>query len=122
MIESELRVVFAELAQTDGIARVFVSRTGTILNLNGEAETLLGYPRDELLHLPVEALIPERFRRDHPALRDAYDSDPHLRQPEGRQLFARHCDGSDLPVEIGLLPVSTSVGVYTLVTLRVRLP
>jgi PAS domain S-box-containing protein len=120
VVERELQVLFAELVRADGIPRVLVGPTGVILNLNGQAETLLGYAHDELVDRHVHTLIPERFRDYHAALRNVYNSDPRPRQLESRELVVRRCDGSDLQVEIGLLPATTSAGVYTLVTLRDR--
>ena len=44
----------------DGI--VLTDREGRIVRVNGQAESMFGYRREELLGQPVELLGPERFR------------------------------------------------------------
>ena len=46
---------------------------------NAQAGELLGYTREELLELTVEALIPERFREPHVGRRAAFVGDPRAR-------------------------------------------
>jgi PAS domain S-box-containing protein len=94
---------------------VMADAAGLIVMVNSHAETLFGYSRDELIGRSIESLVPERFRAGHPRFRTAYAGEPSARpMGAGRDLFALHRDGSEIPVEIGLSPLLTSKGVMTL--------
>ncbi len=87
-------------------AIVIVTTTGAIDLVNRQAEILFGYARDELLGQSVEMLIPERFHGQHPAHRSGYEAHPQTRpMGVGLDLFGRHRDGSEFPVEISLSPM-----------------
>jgi PAS domain S-box-containing protein len=63
--------------------------------------------------------VPERFRGEHLSQRDGYFASPRIRRMgEGRELFGRHKDGHEIPVEISLSPLETEEG--TLVTAAIR--
>jgi two-component system, LuxR family, sensor kinase FixL len=92
-------------------AMVMSNRTGEIVMANAQTERLFGYPRAELLGQPVEMLVPERFRLQHPGLRGAFFADPRARpMGAGRDLYGLRRDGSEFPVEIGLNPIETEEG------------
>ncbi len=84
-------------------AIVMVSTEGDIEMVNAQVESIFNYSREELLGQPVETLIPQRFRDNHPALRNAFFFDPQARlMGKGRDLYALRKDGTELPVEIKL--------------------
>ncbi len=86
---------------------------GRIVLVNREIERLFGYDREELLGRPVELLVPERFVGHHPSDRDTFLHKPSVRpMGAGRDLYGRHKDGSEVPVEIGLTPVATVEGLF----------
>src|SRR5262249_1613381 len=96
-------------------AIVLVNGEGKILLVNAQAEKLFGYPRQELLGQPVELLVPERFRANHPAWRTAFLAVPEARPiGAGRDLYGRRKDGSEIPVEIRLNPIRTDDGLMVL--------
>ncbi len=100
------------------VAIVAVDEAGRIVHSNAQVERLFGYDRADLLGMPVEDLVPERFRGAHPALRASYDAAPAARSMgAGRDLYALRCDGTEMPVEIGLSPISTSQGHFVLATI-----
>lgn len=88
---------------------------GRIILVNHEVERLFGYPREELLGQPVEMLIPERFRGQHPGFRGGFMGQPRTRaMGAGRDLYGLRKDGTEVPVEIGLTPVITEEGVVVI--------
>jgi len=97
-------------------AMLMIDAGGAIVLVNFQTEKLFGYGREELLGLPVEILLPERFRGAHPGMRGAFFSGaPKARQMgAGRDLYGLRKDGSEIPVEIGLSPVETEEGLLVL--------
>jgi PAS domain S-box-containing protein len=107
--QSEERFRLAVEAAPSGM--VMTDGAGVIVMANANAATLLGYAPDELIGRPIEALVPERFKRTHPAYRETYRGRPTSRaMGDGRDLFALRKDGTELPVEIGLSPIETPTG------------
>jgi PAS domain S-box-containing protein len=94
---------------------ILVDNEGRIALINSQAEKLFGYSRDELIGQKVEMLVPERFRALHASHRANYLAQPAVRlMGAGRDLFARRKDGTEVPVEIGLSPITTTQGAMIL--------
>src|ERR1039458_3269211 len=80
---------------------------------------MFGYVRDELIGASVETLVPERLRAAHTSLRNGFGRRPtHRPMGTGLDLTGRRRDGSEIPVEISLSPVSTSVGTFVAAAIR----
>jgi PAS domain S-box-containing protein len=96
-------------------AMVMINAAGEIMMVNAQTETLFGYRREELIGQPVEMLIPERLRAQHPAERARYFESPQTRAMGlGPDLYGTRKDGSEFPVEIGLNPIETDEGTLVL--------
>jgi PAS domain S-box-containing protein len=96
-------------------AMIMVTRDGRIELVNSQTEKLFGYSREELLGQSVEILVPKRYRIDHGALRTSFLREPLARpMGAGRDLFGVRKDGTEVPIEIGLNPISTSQGDFVL--------
>jgi PAS domain S-box-containing protein len=94
---------------------IMVDRQGTIVLANALTERILGYARDELLGQSIERLLPLRFRDPHPHHRAGFFVDSRQRpMGVGRDLYALRKDGSEVPVEIGLSPLTTADGQFVL--------
>jgi PAS domain S-box-containing protein len=90
---------------------IVVDESGCIMLSNAEALRLFGYSREELLHQPIELLVPERHQTSHVGTRKGYLSAASTRpMGVGRDLMGRRKDGTEFPLEIGLSPVLTSRG------------
>ncbi len=97
---------FSLLLEAAPDAILEVDANGRILLANTEAERLFQRERGELDGLPVEALLPERFRGGHHAHRDHYGAHP-VRRPMGAglDLYAVRKDGTEFAVDINLSPL-----------------
>lgn len=92
----------------DGI--VIVNAAGEIVIVNAQLEKMTGYKRGELIGLPVEILVPERFAK-HRLYREGFFENPRVRQMGAPMtLYVRRKDGSEFPVEISLSPLHTDDG------------
>ena len=99
-------------------AMIMVGADGLVTLVNTQTEKLFGYTRHELLGRSIDILLPERFRPDHGAHRHAFFAAPGARaMGEGRDLFGLRKDGSEVPVEIGLNPISTADGQFVLASI-----
>jgi PAS domain S-box-containing protein len=100
-------------------AIVIVNGEGRIVLVNTQAERLFGYRREELLDQEIEHLLPDRFHSNHLSHRRGYFRDPHARaMGAGMELYGRHKDGREFPVEISLSPLETKDGVLAISTIR----
>ena len=61
---------FGDFVELSPDATIVVNASGIISLVNGQAEELFGYPREEMVGQPVEMLVPEKTRAGHSALRD----------------------------------------------------
>jgi PAS domain S-box-containing protein len=87
-------------------ALIIADAGGIVRFANHQASVLFGYPHEELVGLPVERLMPARFRGGHVGYREAYLAFPRPRpMGAGVTLLARRRDGGEFPAEISLSPV-----------------
>jgi PAS domain S-box-containing protein len=109
---------FRQVVESVPIGMVMIGEDGNIILANAYLQRLFGYRKEEMLGRPVEMLVPERFRGEHPAQRARFLASPEPRlMGEGGDLFGRRKDGSEFPVEIGLTPVRSEQGTSVLATI-----
>ena len=98
--------VFRTLFSAYPDSLIVADANGTVVLANPSAAALLGYPLDELVGMPVDALVPDAVRPRHASYRNAYGVSPRAR-PMGTEmeLTARRRDGSEVMVEIALSPL-----------------
>src|SRR5579883_3174953 len=100
-------------------ALLIVNAAGTIVTTNEQVEMLFGYTRAQLRGLPLEKLLPLRFREKHAAYRQHYFAAPRTRpMGAGLQLFGQRADGSEFPVDISLRPLSLDGTLHVLGAIR----
>ena len=113
------RTVFRSLFAAYPDALLLVDGGGTIVLANPAAGAVLGYDANELVGMPVDALVPDDIRPRHAAYRHAYGLNPHPR-PMGTQmdLVAKRRDGSTVMVEIALSPLQEHGLPYVVAAIR----
>lgn len=110
---SEEMIRLAVEAAPNGM--IMTDDAGRITLVNSQIETLFGYSREELMDMSIDILVPDRYRKQHPQVRNSYYSNPISRaMGKGRDLFALHKNGREFPVEIGLNPLHTQSGTMIL--------
>jgi PAS domain S-box-containing protein len=103
--------LFRDVVEGAPYAIVLIQDDGLITLVNDETERLFGYQREELVGQSLEMLLPAGSRDAHVALRSGFMAAPQSRpMGAGRDLFGRHKDGHEIPMEVGLRPVQTADG------------
>ncbi|MCB0116987.1 MAG: PAS domain S-box protein, partial [Caldilineaceae bacterium] len=98
---------FRSVVEASPNALILFNRHGRISLVNRQAESLFGYTREEMLSQPTEQFLPEHLRSGHAADREAFFDAPSARPMGlGRALYGLHKDGREIPVEIGLNPIT----------------
>jgi PAS domain S-box-containing protein len=100
------------------VALLMADQDKRISLVNRNTETLFGYSRPELIGEPLELLVPQRLREQHAAQVSTYLQAPtQRRMGAGRELFGRRKNGTEMPIEIGLSPIRTAEGTFTLASI-----
>ncbi len=104
-------VYFRNLLEAAPDAMIIVDEDGRMAIVNGQAEEMFGYARDELLGNTIEMLLPAAARDVHIGHRTNFSDSPALRpMGQGMDLIGLRKDGTEFPVEISLSPVETDGG------------
>lgn len=98
---------------------VLMREGGKIAFVNSRTEKLLGYGHDELVGLPLETIVPARFRKRHVESSRAYLARPVVRpMRSGLDLRALCKNGREVPVDISLSPLETAAGLLVVASIR----
>jgi PAS domain S-box-containing protein len=109
---------FRAIVESAPNAIVLIDPTRRISLVNRRTEELFGFGRRELIGRPIETLIPQRYRAAHPSHVRGFLESPESRpMGSGRDLYGLRKDGTEVPVEIGLSPIETSEGLFTLASI-----
>ena len=99
----------------DGV--LLVDRQGRIAVANAGIERIFGYGRDDLQGSPIERLIPVASHEIHQSHWQGFMDDPAPRyMGDGREVTGLRRDGSEVPLEVGLNPVSGDQGPMVVAT------
>lgn len=110
---------FRGLLEAAPDAMVIVDVHGEVQLVNAQTERLFGHARQDLVGLPVERLVPERFRAEHRRHRERYATTSSARaMGAGRELYGLHRDGHEFPVEISLSPLESAQGLLMVAAIR----
>lgn len=108
---------FKVVIDSSPVGMFLVNAQGKIVLINRQMEKLFGYKTEELLNERIEKLIPARFRPNYPQHLEDY-----LKHPESqtlgafRELYGVRKDGTEIPIEIVLTPITRAVGLQVLAT------
>jgi PAS domain S-box-containing protein len=86
---------------TEGI--VLTNGTGHIILINPAAQKMFQYTGEEIIGKTIEILIPDKVKPNHQHLREGFYHKPSNRvMGQGRDLYGRKKDGTNLAVEVSL--------------------
>jgi len=118
-IDDTSEAYFRNVLESAPDAMVIIDHYGKIAIVNGQAEKMFSYSRDEMLGQEIEMLLPADIRDRHIGHRASYAGNPHLRPMGiGMDLRGRRKDGSEFPVEISLSPVTAASGAFVSSVIR----
>jgi PAS domain S-box-containing protein len=114
-----LEARFRALLDSMPDAVIVVNEIGRVGFVNRQAEVMFGYDAQELVGMPLETMMPERFRPGHGRHRERYMAQPHTRpMGQGLELYGQRKNGEEFPVEISLSPLRTDMGMFGLSAIR----
>lgn len=109
---------FRLVVESSPTAMVMVNNAGKIVMANAQAERMFGYRREELVGRSVDMLVPKRFVEGQPASRAGCAGHPVVKAlGAGREIYGLRKDGSEFRVDIGLNPIQTDEGRFTLTSI-----
>jgi PAS domain S-box-containing protein len=112
---------FQELLESAPDAMVVINKSGQIVLVNTQLERLFQFKREEMLGQPIEILVPEEHRANHPSHVASFLASPDFRpMASGLNLRGRRKDGSTFAAEISLSPVRTEQGLLVSAAVRDR--
>ncbi|TAK56301.1 MAG: PAS domain-containing sensor histidine kinase [Bacteroidetes bacterium] len=101
----------------DGL--LIVNEKGRVIMANEQAAQMFGYSRPELSLLPLETLMPERYRASHIKYRSAFFEAPKARvMGAGMELFGLNKNNNEFPVDIALGTIQMNGSNHVLVIIR----
>ncbi len=113
------RNMLERLFETAPDAVVVVDGGGVIRKVNQQAEVIFGYMREEMLGQRIELLIPKRFHKRHRQHLRNYFGDPRARKMGiGLELYGRHKNGAEIPVDIMLNPIAAQDATWVFAVIR----
>lgn len=119
MTFDDSKITFNDFLETIPDAVVIVDGLGSIIRMNKQVETLLGYRREDVIGNPIEILIPAILRKAHSKYREHYFHHPTNRSMGTRLTLTAVCkNGSVIPVDISLEHFRINDSIYVMAAIR----
>ena len=98
---------FASILAIAADAIISVDESHSIIHFNRGAEEIFGYRADEIVGQPLNILIPERFRAEHPSHMQRFAAGPDTarRMGQRREIFGLRKGGVQFPAEASISKV-----------------
>lgn len=114
--EAHLRGIFDSANE----AILSVSPEQAVVTANAAAAQTFGHPVERLVGMPLDALIPARFRAQHRVDLEAFGASATAARPMGRRadVVALHADGHEFPIEASISTVHVDGQRFHTVVLR----
>ncbi len=112
---------FRGLLESAPDAMLVIDGRGRIMAMNGHAEHLAGYTREELRRQSVLTLVPASGRAAAEQGLRAFFREPrmmHLGADGGPEIVGLRKDGAELPLQITMSPLETEIGLLAIVAIR----
>ncbi len=98
---------------TEGI--VLTDDKGNIILVNPAAQKMFQYTSEELIGMSIEILIPDEVKSKHQHHRESFYKHPSNRvMGQGRDLFGRKKNGTNIPVEVSLSHYHREEGLFVI--------
>ncbi|EDY18829.1 multi-sensor hybrid histidine kinase [Chthoniobacter flavus Ellin428] len=110
---------FQLLVEASADALLVVDEQGAIVFANAQAGRVFGYRPDDLLHKPIQLLIPDNLHAQHARHQEHSAKNSRARHGGGElDLRGRRSDGSEFVMDVGLSPLETHRGSLVIVSVR----
>lgn len=97
--------IFNVLLETISDAVVIVNEDQLIVEINGAAESVFGYNREEIKRKPLDKLIPSNYHKHHKNhVHKFIDSNKHRKMAKALEVYGLKKSGDIIPVEVELNP------------------
>jgi PAS domain S-box-containing protein len=100
---------------------IAVNHEAKIIIVNRSAELMFGFQKSELIGQPIEILLPDVLREKHKEHRTGFIDKPRNRPMGiGLELKAKRKDGTEINIDINLIPVPSVNGLITIAEINRR--
>lgn len=97
------------------LAVIAVNNKAEIVLVNRSAELMFGYHKSELIGQPIEILLPDALKEKHQQHRTGFIENARNRpMGSGLELKARCKNGTEIKIDINLIPIPNVEGMITL--------
>jgi PAS domain S-box-containing protein len=118
-ITDQAELAFHGLLEATADAMLVVNSEGRITLANSQSQQMFGYTREQLLGESIEMVVPLIAHSSHADHGDQVSTEPQRRRiGTGLELMARHRDGTEFPVEVGLSPVYAPSSTFVIAAIR----
>jgi diguanylate cyclase (GGDEF)-like protein/PAS domain S-box-containing protein len=114
--ESETK--FRNLLESAPDGMMILNDERNVVLINRKFEAIFGYDRSEVIGRNMDMFIPTRYIHHQNYSKEYLKNPLAMHMTEGRETFALHRDGSEIPVEIRLNPLKTPEGFIVLAAIR----